>query len=257
MDNFLVRRAAAVSVAVFVLCGGASAQGRGDDRIEEDVPGRPDLVKVTHIFRTPAVARARATAGCACPGPEGTNYSIERVKWFDPSFSISIYTSGSGVGSAAVTAITNAFGAWRAADPAAPSAIVAAQDFVSAPPPIALDDKQVISWQPLSATYGSSTLAVTVYWASRAKVNGFSKIVHFDMAFNTDYQWTLLGTTESCGGGTGAYDVQNVATHEAGHAYGMGHNNDCNLTMNPTAAAGETVKSTLAVGDISGIKSIY
>ena len=77
------------------------------------------------------------------------------------------------------------------------------------------------------------------------------------MAFNTAYIWAVLGITEKCGDGSASFDVQGVGTHEAGHALGMSHNKDCNLTMNPTAAGGETIKSTLAPGDVNGIRAIY
>ena len=67
-----------------------------------------------------------------------------------------------------------------------------------------------------------------------------------------------IGAAESCGdAATSSFDIASVATPEAGHAYGMGHNNDCNLTMNPTAACRKTIKSSLAPGDQKGIQAIY
>ena len=231
----------------------ASAQdGPGDDRIEQEVPGRPDLMKVTHIFRK---RPARARTPCLCPTPEGTRYTLERVKWSVSSFNYTIYTVGSGAGFAAGQAVRQSFDAWRSAEPSAPSAIASQNDF-SPGPGIALDSEQNVSWQPLSNTYGTNTLAVTVYWYQRTKVNGFNPIVHFDMAFNTDFPWAVLAGGDSCGGAS-AYDIRDVGTHEAGHAYGLGHDSDCNLTMNPTAATGETIKSTLAPGDAAGIQAIY
>jgi len=212
------------------------AQDKDEDRIEENVPGHKDLVKVTHIFRHKK--GKPASNACVCGGPEGSNYSLEKAKWFDPAINYTIYTMNSGLGAAAGEAVKASFSVWKANEPAAPVA-VATQNDAAPGPGIALDSEQNVSWQPLSATYGANTLAVTVYWYSRAKTGGFSKITHFDMAYNTDYSWALLAQTPACGGGAAtAYDVQDIGTHEAGHVYGLNHNSACNLTMNPTAAAG-------------------
>lgn len=247
----VIRLAALVAVLVGS-ASAASAQGPSDDRIEQEVPGRPDLLKVTHIFRRQP---ARVRNPCLCPTSEGTRYTLERVRWNASSFNYTIYTAGSGAGPAAGQAVRDSFDAWRSAEPAAPLA-VSSQNDLSPGPGIALDGEQNVSWRRLSDIYGTNTLAVTVYWYSRARTNGFYPIVHFDMAFNTDYPWAVLGLGDSCGGG-GAYDIRDVGTHEAGHAYGLGHDTDCNLTMNPTATPGETVKSTLAPGDAAGIRAIY
>lgn len=253
------RFVAVMAAAVGVNLAGVSlwAQNHGQDqkadRWEEAVPGKPDLVKVTHIFRNQK-GKGRSGPACSCPGSDGSNYSLEKVKWFNP-IDYTLYTAGSGLGSAVGVAIANSFSVWRVAEPNAPE-IRPTQNDADPAPGIALDAVQAVTWAPISALYGSDTLAVTVYWYTRAKIGGFSKVVHFDMAFNTDYSWSLLGAAESCGAG-GAFDVRNVATHEAGHVYGTAHNNDCNLTMNPTAAGGETIKSSLAPGDQKGIQAIY
>lgn len=237
------------------LPAGAFADPKKDDRVEEVVRGRSgeEVVKVTHIFRH-AKGKARPAPACTCPASDGSGFSQEKVKWLN-AIDYTLYTAGSGLGQAVGPAIINSFSAWRTAEPAAPE-VRATQDDAAAGPGIAFDDVQAIGWGPISDTYGSDTLAVTVYWYSRAKVGGFNKVLHFDMMFNTAYSWALSGAGESCGG-AGAFDVANVATHEAGHVYGMAHNNDCNLTMNPTATEGETIKSTLATGDKKGIQALY
>jgi hypothetical protein len=247
-----------MSLALVMGLGWATAYGaqeRNDDRLEENVPGHKDWVKVTHIFRH--YKAKPAAAACICGGPESSAYSLEKAKWFDPAINYTIYTLNSGLGAAAGDAIKASFTAWKTNEPAAPSP-VAVQNDTAAGPGIALDNEQNVSWQPLSATYGANTLAVTVYWYSRTKTGGYSKIMHFDMAYNKDFPWAMTAGAGACGGGEATqYDVQAIGTHEAGHVYGLNHNNGCNLTMNPTAAAGETTKSTLAVGDINGIQAIY
>jgi hypothetical protein len=80
-----------------------------------------------------------------------------------------------------------------------------------------------------------------------------SQITDCDTTFNTYYSW-------STSGGAGAYDVQNVATHELGHwlylgdLYGGG---DTEKTMYGYTSLGETKKRTLETDDLNGINYIY
>jgi hypothetical protein len=80
-----------------------------------------------------------------------------------------------------------------------------------------------------------------------------SQITDCDITFNTYYPW-------STSGGAGAYDVQNVTTHELGHwltlldLYGGG---DTEKTMYGYVSTGETKKRTLETDDLNGINYIY
>jgi predicted Zn-dependent protease len=55
----------------------------------------------------------------------------------------------------------------------------------------------------------------------------------------------------------GSLDIQNVASHELGHAVGLGHVNDNLLTMFPTSFAGETLKRSLGNGEQAGMNFLY
>jgi hypothetical protein len=57
--------------------------------------------------------------------------------------------------------------------------------------------------------------------------------------------------------GCHSMDLQNTATHEAGHFVGLGHSPVANATMEATAAVGETKKRTLETDDVSGLCAIY
>ncbi len=52
-------------------------------------------------------------------------------------------------------------------------------------------------------------------------------------------------------------DIQNTATHEIGHALGLGHSDDPSATMYNSAIPGDTIKRDLNEDDISGLCALY
>lgn len=111
-----------------------------------------------------------------------------------------------------------------------------------------LDGVNQIQFVSLGA---STTIAVTTTWYYR----GSGEAVESDGQYNTFYQWSTSGEA-------GKMDVQNIATHEIGHTFGLNHPKGsaasigC-LTMYAYANYGETQKRTLGDGDILGIEAIY
>lgn len=109
-----------------------------------------------------------------------------------------------------------------------------------------LDGVNQIRFESLGA---STTIAVTTTWYYR----GSGQAVESDGQYNTFYSWSTSGAA-------GAMDVQNIATHEIGHTFGLNHpkgpGSGC-LTMYAYANTGETMKRTLGDGDILGIRAIY
>jgi MYXO-CTERM domain-containing protein len=76
-------------------------------------------------------------------------------------------------------------------------------------------------------------------------------IMHFDMQINSHfYTWTLDGAN-------GTHDLQNMFAHEFGHALGLGHSEEIEATMAPTAPPGETSKRDLHNDDIQGFVYLY
>lgn len=101
----------------------------------------------------------------------------------------------------------------------------------------------VIGW----GTLKSGTLAVTCVW-SRSGV-----AVEVDQRYSTNAAWS--GTT-ACSGAR--FDLRGVATHEWGHAFGLGHTaQNSGLVMKPASTTCEVGQRTLGLGDLMGIDALY
>ncbi len=111
------------------------------------------------------------------------------------------------------------------------------------------DGQNEVMFENLGA---SSTIAYTIVWGIFSGPPRARELVEWDAVFNSNYSWSLTGET-------GKMDYQNIATHEFGHAAGLGHPEDscAEETMYRYADAGETKKRTLEDGDIAGINALY
>jgi len=118
----------------------------------------------------------------------------------------------------------------------------------------ATDDMNVIEFAPLD---DGNVIAVTYVWGYYNAPPRFREIVEVDMIFNTDGGWTWGHAAFE---GDTVMDVINIATHELGHACGMGDLYDplaSEETMYGYSRIGEIKKRDLYDGDIAGIKNLY
>lgn len=102
-------------------------------------------------------------------------------------------------------------------------------------------------------TGSANTIAVTTIWGIFSGPLSGRELVEWDQVYDdATFDWSLTGEDEKM-------DFDNIATHEIGHAVGMGHpSNTCSLeTMYAYAANGETMKRDLHAGDIDGISQLY
>ncbi|SER32103.1 Matrixin [Streptomyces sp. yr375] len=102
---------------------------------------------------------------------------------------------------------------------------------------------------------GTDAVATTCSW-SRPVPGGPDELLEADVRFNThDYAFT----DHPSGGCTQAYDIRSVATHEAGHVFGLGHSGAGheNLTMFANSFACSTDARSLGKGDVLGLRSLY
>lgn len=96
-----------------------------------------------------------------------------------------------------------------------------------------------------------SVLAYTCWWYIGTRT------VEADMRINkADFNWAVAPS--SC---SNAFIIQGVATHEFGHAFGLGHANPqsahANLTMSPQIYTCDASDETLGLGDMLGLETHY
>lgn len=123
---------------------------------------------------------------------------------------------------------------------------------------VAPDGLNEVFFAPLSYP---NAIAVTIVWGIFSGPPRGRELVEWDMVFNDPtYKFGNAGpTSETSLGDTTIMDLLAIATHESGHAAGLGHPEDSctEETMFRFATEGETKKRTLNAGDIKGIKALY
>lgn len=114
------------------------------------------------------------------------------------------------------------------------------------------DGKNEISFGKINT---EGVIAITFTWGQFDGPLAKRMIFEFDLVFNdADFCWGNVTENPRC------MDLRNIATHEIGHALGLG---DLTATrcsdhcMYGTSAHGETSKTRLQSGDIDGITKLY
>jgi hypothetical protein len=105
------------------------------------------------------------------------------------------------------------------------------------------DGYNVWLWNPTGSGMSSGTLAVTQFLYYQDTL----ELVACDVEFNGTHSWTWEETSSS------PYDVQSVATHEAGHWLWLDHSDTTDSVMYPTY----TGLRELGQDDIDGISYLY
>lgn len=178
-------------------------------------------------------------------------YAYSGIHWASGKLvSYSVNSNGAPVG--ATTAIKNAFETWDSqinAELFSDSVAAASRNSAGNK----FDGQNVISWGRL----GRGIIAQTTVWYN----TNTKEIVEFGMVFSTAYKWGIDIDGELSGYVlTNAFDVQDIATHEAGHTLMLEdlYMKEANaLTMYGYGSYGQTYAISLGAGDISGAKAIY
>jgi len=92
-----------------------------------------------------------------------------------------------------------------------------------------------------------SAIATTYWWSSG------SRIVDADIVF-WDGAFRFFAGSAGCSGG---FYIEDIASHEFGHALGLGHSTSTNATMYPTVSSCNMGNRTLDTDDIAGVRALY
>jgi hypothetical protein len=115
----------------------------------------------------------------------------------------------------------------------------------------ATDGVNAVSFGPYPQ---NNVIAVTIIWGYFGGPQSSREIIETDVLFNTAFTWGDATATPS------VMDLQNIATHELGHAAGMGDlylTSAIQETMYGYSTEGETSKRDLYKGDMAGITKLY
>lgn len=213
---------------------------------------KDDVVLKTFVHDPKAPGKPLPSSNCAVTTNDQVNdYSL--AGWQMPSsgmnYQINFGTKPKNLNESQVlTAMKNSFGAWTTAD----SDQIFNYTGTTTVKTAKLDGTNAVLWKGISR----GALAITYVWYYTAT----GELVEADTVFNRNYKWNLTALSAGdCGGTDGAYDVQNIGTHEFGHWVGLDDLYslaDKDLTMYGYGETKELKKDSLGLGDISGVNAI-
>lgn len=229
----------------------------------------------------PRRAHISADVRSGSPGYRKTPKGSD-IHWENKAVTVYLDSSLSHIGPGANEAIMQAFGEWAASDPRLPDLAFDTGQTSSLP---VQDGKSTVSYGRITAPGHEHDVAITVTYAN----DQTGAIIEADMVLNSLYPMGVLtaktpstvapgGEGEGTGNhsgrtGTGSrsmlgstestdcrnrYDAQNVATHEAGHFFGLGEDlTEKQATMFQSIDQCETHKRVLSGTDVSALSILY
>lgn len=255
----------AVLISVLILSAGLSFKAVLADNLPDqegtyDVPGHSNLKLKVFVYRQKAGKPNPSSPVCNLADPDSLNI-VGSAGWKLPSgtwtYALNTSSVPSSVGSGNLSIMSSsAFSRWS--DAALGKVLFAKDSSNTTVNRAVLDGKNVITW---GAAPGSA-LAITYIWYDTT--TGFATEV--DTIMNKKFVWSWsdpnkwLDPSTTCAL-SGAYDAQDILTHELGHWLGLNDMYDAsnyqNATMYGYGSKAEIKKDTLSTGDILGIRAIY
>lgn len=194
------------------------------------------------MHRFKVLALTSACLGLSVLAPEALRAYGTYAKWNSSAVPYLINPANSDVtASAAQAAIQTGAGAWGTQSSANFSFVYAglANDTATAN-----DGRNVVMFR--NATNGAA-LATTYSWWSGSTLQD-ADIIFWDAAY------TFYTGSSGCSGGA---FIEDVATHEFGHALGLQHSTVTDATMYPSYSYCSTDTRSLAADDIAGVEALY
>lgn len=234
---------------------------------KDSPPANDKIDKITYVYFPDISGSARIAATASASSP---TYKYAGVHWAKPSgpdnlgirYRINPSNPYGVPKSSVIAAVDDAFKTWQNADT---SRKLRFRDVgLTSSKGARKDGVNTVSFQNLAASYPGALAVTTVWYSSTTK-----QITEFDMVFNTAYKWSytppkVTSTSKYADatnhGVSGRYDIQAIATHEAGHTLQLDdlyNSSDAGLTMYGYGAPGSLKQDTLGYGDILGVNKIY
>jgi hypothetical protein len=240
----------AAALAAVLLPAAASAAPEGRGPAGQAAP-QATLVR-THVF-LPGPAPARTGGGKPQPAANCTNDGTSSGSPAYTGFTtaggtahLNAATAPSSVSNGASSVLSAAFAAWSTGGHHAPGFAVIGDGGVT---------KETANHRTdvLFGRTPGSAIAVTYTW------HWSTGEYESDTVFSNRVPWAMVPETgDGCNENVAAYDLQDIATHEFGHIYGLDHAaGDRFATMYAYGYTGETLKRSLAASDSQGIDHLY
>ena len=102
----------------------------------------------------------------------------------------------------------------------------------------------------VNACYSKNESSGSILAYVQCAMNGTR--LQFDMVFLDGWTWN-----DNAADGSGGFDIQGIATHELGHALGLGHSNVSNSTMWPSSLGNGVANRSIEADDMAGIQAVY
>jgi hypothetical protein len=178
-------------------------------------------------------------------------------RWSSVPLTITIDPTLARATPAAKEAIMDAFGAWGSSGASLPKFSI---DTTDTPGEATQDGVNRLLLGPITEPGQEQDLALTISYVA----TDTGKVIEADTIFNSAYDWVSVGSSATREGDDGkdrckrGYDLQNVATHEAGHFFGLGEDyDDPSTTMYVSSLPCQTSKRTLSNVDVSVMTGLY
>jgi MYXO-CTERM domain-containing protein len=178
-------------------------------------------------------------------------------RWQQQGLTITIDPTLAQAAPAAKDAIVGAFGAWASSGASLPQISF---DSTTTPGQAVRDGVNRLLLGPITVAGHEDALALTLSYVDEAT----GEVVEADTIFNSAYDWATLDPSASDEGDDGQdgchhrYDLQNVATHEAGHFFGLGEDyDDETTTMYVSSQLCQTSKRELKKSDVTVVSGLY
>jgi MYXO-CTERM domain-containing protein len=221
------------------------------------------LSAVVGVVGTAALKRPTVEADVRSGSP-GYRRSSTGVDQHWAKKSVTVYLDGSlqKLGKGGDDAVMQAFGSWAASDPRLPDLAFDSGQTSTQPKQ---DGKSTVSYGEISTPGHEKDVAITITYSN----DKTGEILEADMILNARYPMGVLKAklgeaskheqheqeSDDC---DDRYDAQNVATHEAGHFFGLGEDmTERRAAMFLSIGQCETHKRALAPTDVSAVSTLY